>query len=166
MKEIKIQEYKENVFNAIGKQWMLISAKKEGCVNTMTASWGGMGVIWNRNVATIYVRPQRYTKEFIDNSDYFSLCFFDESWRPKLSYLGSVSGKDEPKITQAGLTVLDQDETPYFAEAKLIMICRKLYKQALEKDCFMDVNLYDQNYPNDDLHVMYLGEVVKIIENK
>ena len=79
MIERTIREYRENVFDAIGSQWMLITAGNDEKINTMTASWGGMGVLWKRNVATVYVRPQRYTKQFIDASDHFSLCFFDES---------------------------------------------------------------------------------------
>lgn len=162
MKEITISAYDSNVFDAIGKQWMLISAKNATGVNTMTASWGGFGVLWKRDVATIYVRPQRYTKEFIDQSDYFSLCFFDESWKKQLSYLGSVSGRDEPKIQRAGLTICDQDVAPYFAEASCVMLCRKLYAQELKKECFLDPAVYEQNYPLNDLHTMYIGEIVKM----
>lgn len=165
MNEMNIRQYDKNVFEAIGKQWMLISVQQDGIVNTMTASWGGMGVLWNKNVATIYVRPQRYTKQFLDRSDHFSLSFFDESWRKQLSYLGSVSGKDEPKIERAGLLVDQFHEVPYFKQAELVMICRKLYVQELKENCFYDCSIYKQNYPLDDLHVMYIGEIEKIFVN-
>ena len=92
-------------FEMIGKDWMLITAQKDGKVNTMTASWGGMGVIWNKNVAFVFIRPSRYTKEFVDNTDSFSLSFFGEEYKDKLTYLGRTSGRDENKIEKAGLTV-------------------------------------------------------------
>ncbi len=163
MNELNIEQYDKNVFETIGKQWMLISAQRDGIVNTMTASWGGMGVLWNKNVATIYVRPQRYTKQFLDNSDHFSLCFFDESWRKQLSYLGSVSGKEEPKIERAGLLIEQFHEVPYFQQAELVMVCRKLYVQDLNKNCFQDLSVYQQNYPQDDVHTMYIGEIEHIL---
>lgn len=163
MKEIKPDQWKDNVFDAIGRQWMLISAQQEGKVNTMTASWGGMGVLWNRSVATIYVRPQRYTKQFIDASEYFSLCFFDDTWKEQLAYLGRVSGKDEPKIEKAGLTIKNDRQAPYFEQASVVVICRKLYADTLKKESFFQHELYEQNYPNNDLHTMYIGKIVEMI---
>ena len=152
-----------NVFSAIGDQWMLITAGTAERCNTMTASWGGMGVLWKRNVATVCVRPQRYTKQFIDASDHFSLCFFDESWRRQLAYLGSVSGRDEPKIETAGLTVVSERAAPYFAQARLVMICRKLYRQDMDEACFIDRSLIDSHYPLHDLHTMYVLHIEKIM---
>ena len=97
-KEIKAQELKINPFEMIGIDWMLITVKKDEKVNTMTASWGGLGVIWNKNVVTIYIRPKCYTKEFIDNSDTFSVTILGEEYRKELSYLGTISGRSEDKI--------------------------------------------------------------------
>ena len=94
-------------FDIKTQEWMLISAAKEnGQVNTMTASWGGFGVLWNKNVAFVVIRPQRYTKEFVDNADSFSLSFLGEKYKKELGYLGKISGRDEDKITKAGLTVI------------------------------------------------------------
>ena len=163
MIERTIREYRENVFDAIGSQWMLITAGNDEKINTMTASWGGMGVLWKRNVATVYVRPQRYTKQFIDASDHFSLCFFDESWRRQLAYLGSVSGRDEPKIETAGLTIVSERAAPYFAQARLVMICRKLYAQPMEESCFLDPTVLNECYPLRDLHTMYIGEITQLL---
>ena len=105
-KEIKPEELQKNPFQMIGKEWLLVTAEKDGKANTMTASWGGVGVMWGRNVAFIVIRPQRYTKEFIDASDKLSLSVLDEEYRKTLSYLGSVSGRDEDKIGKSGLTIL------------------------------------------------------------
>ena len=101
MKSIKPEELEKNVFHMIGKEWLLVTAEKEGKVNTMTASWGGLGVMWGKNVAYIVLRPQRYTKEFVDAGETFSLSVLDEEYRKTLSYLGTVSGRDEDKITKA-----------------------------------------------------------------
>lgn len=164
MKEIKPNEITRNPFDMIGKDWMLITAEKDGVVNTMTASWGGVGVLWNKNVVYIFVRPQRYTKEFIDATDTFSLSFFDESYRKDLTHLGRVSGRDENKITNTQLHVTHIDNVPAFNEASRTMICKKLYAQYLTPESFIDSSLDAQNYPNKDYHMMYVGEILKVIE--
>ena len=105
-KEINPIDLNESTFRLIGHDWMLVTAAHNSRVNTMTASWGGFGVLFNKNVAYIFVRPQRFTKEFVDGSDRFSLTFFDQSFKKELSYLGTASGKDEDKINKAGLTTL------------------------------------------------------------
>lgn len=163
MKETKPEALHENVFDLIGRQWMLISASAEGKTNTMTASWGGFGILWNKKVATIYVRPQRYTRTFIDAQDYVSLSFFDESWRPQLSYLGTVSGRDEPKIEKAGLHLCGNEKAPCFREARLTIIARKLYAQQMEANCFLDDTICPAHYPNHDLHIQYVVEIEKIL---
>lgn len=115
-REINPIDLNESTFRLIGHDWMLVTAAHNSRVNTMTASWGGFGVLFNKNVAYIFVRPQRFTKEFVDGSDRFSLTFFDKSFKKELSYLGTASGKDEDKINKAGLTTLYLVETPYFEE--------------------------------------------------
>ena len=164
MREITCETLNENVFEMIGKDWMLISAEKDGKTNTMTASWGGTGVLWNKNVAYIFIRPQRYTKEFVDFSDKLSLCVLPESYKKELSYLGTVSGRDEDKITKAGLNVKKYDDVPYFDEARLTFICKKLYAQELKEDCFIETDLIDKCYKQRDFHMMYVVEIEKILE--
>ena len=164
MREITCETLNENVFEMIGKDWMLISAEKDGKTNTMTASWGGTGVLWNKNVAYIFIRPQRYTKEFVDFSDKLSLCVLPESYKKELSYLGTVSGRDEDKITKAGLNVKKYDDVPYFDEARLTFICKKLYAQELKEDCFIETDLIDKCYKQKDFHMMYVVEIEKILE--
>ena len=164
MKEIKPEEISQNPFTMIGKQWMLITAGTKEKYNTMTASWGGLGVFWNKNAATIYVRPQRYTKEFIDREDTFSLSFFEEHYRSALSLCGSVSGRDQDKITQAALTGCFDEEAPYFQEASLVLICRKLCHVDLDPAQF-DQKQYDSTvYPGKDYHRMYLAEILKVLQ--
>jgi len=161
--EITTKEIADNPFHMIGQKWMLITAEKEGQVNTMTASWGGLGVMWGKDVAYVVIRPQRFTKEFVDTSETFSLSFFDEKDKAKLAYCGKVSGRDEDKITKAGLTVCTYDDTPYFDEAKTVLICKKLYEQELKKDGFDMPDLYDRWYPEDDLHTLYIAEIQAVL---
>ena len=114
-KKITTEDLSLNPFKRIAKDWMLITAEKDGKANTMTAGWGGLGVMWGKDVAFIVIRESRFTKEFVDGSEYFSLTFFDEGYKKELGYLGSVSGRDEDKIAKSGLT-LAPDDAPYFKE--------------------------------------------------
>ena len=163
MKEIKHEDFQENAFEMIGKDWLLITAEKDGKVNTMTASWGGVGVLWNKKVAYIFIRPQRYTKEFVDFSDRLSVCVLPNSYRKELAYLGNVSGKDEDKISNANLKVQKYKDVPYFDEARLTLICRKLYAQDLKEECFIEKDIIDKWYPEKDYHTMYVVEIEKIL---
>ena len=133
-----------------------------GEVNTMTASWGGLGVLWRKNVAFIFIRPQRFTKGFVDEAERFSLTFFNESYRKQLGYLGTASGRDENKIEKAGLTVEHEDGIPVFKEAETVIICRKLYAQPLEGQFFIDKDSDKECYPDKDYHTMYVGEIEKV----
>lgn len=140
---------------------MLVAATdKDGKTNAMTASWGGLGVLWGKKVAFVFIRPQRYTKKFVDDAENFSLSFFEESYKPMLGYMGKVSGKNEDKIKKSGLTVQYKDGTPVFKEASLTLICRKMYRQTLEEDCFIDKTNIGKWYPQKDYHDMYVAEIV------
>lgn len=162
--EIKITELKENPFDLIGKQWLLVTAGKEdGSCNTMTASWGGLGVMWGKDVAFIVIRPQRYTKEFIDSSNTLSLSILPKGHKEEYGYLGRVSGRDEDKIKKTGLTVLRDGETPYFEEAKLVLICEKLFAQPYAPESFLDQEIIEKWYPDKDFHTMYICEIKKIL---
>lgn len=162
-KEIQPQEFVYSPFKLIGEEWMLITAEKDGKANTMTASWGGLGVMWGKNVAYIAIRPQRYTKEFIDNSDTFSLTFFDDSFKKALGYLGATSGRDEDKIAKSNLTVLHTDGVPYFAEAKIAILCNKLYAQEYKPELFVAQEINEKCYPDADHHTLYIAEITKIL---
>ncbi len=165
MKEINTNQLDKSCFELIGKDWMLITAEKSnGQVNTMTASWGGMGVLWGKEVAFVFIRPQRYTKEFVDEAGKMSLCFFGEEYRQMLGYMGKVSGRAEDKIANSNLNVEHIDSVPYFAEAKLAMTGKVLYKQDLQEDCFLDQSLVDKWYATKDFHTMYVVEIEKVLK--
>jgi len=166
-KEISIKDFDSNVFELIGTDWMLITAGTDmntdyPVVNTMTASWGGMGIMWHKNVAFLVIRPQRYTKEFIDVTNTLSISFFDESFKETLTYLGTVSGRDEDKIEKSKLTLTTIDEIPCFAEASITLLCNKLYSQPMQATCFLDKSLIKKWYPQGDYHELYVVEISKI----
>ena len=137
---------------------MLISAKKDGITNTMTASWGMAGHLWNEDVVMVFIRPQRYTHEFVDNSTTFSISFFDGK-KKELGYLGKVSGKDEDKISTVNFHVTEIEGTPTFEEAKFTIICEKIYIDSLKEDSFLNKEILTKHYPDMDLHTIYIGKV-------
>jgi len=164
-RETDIETYELKPFEAIGKQWTLISAQKDGVVNTMTASWGGIGVLWSKNVMTVYVRPQRYTREFIDASDYFTVTLFGGHLK-ELGVLGSKSGRDGDKIAEVGFHVETVAGQPTFAEGKTAIVCKKLYRGRLQPENFVTDAIVDSCYPKKDFHYVYVGEIVGIFENE
>lgn len=162
-KEISVEEMQFNPFIKIGKEWMLVTAGDEKKHNTMTASWGGVGVMWGKNVVSVYIRPQRYTKEFVDANDTFTLSFYDEKYKKALSICGGKSGRDCDKEAEAGLTPYYIDDTTAFEEASLILVCKKQYHQKMAQEHF-DVPENDTKwYPDHDYHTMYMAEVVKVL---
>lgn len=156
-----IDLFDTNPFTKIGTDWMVVTAGTEAKVNTMTASWGGLGVLWGKNVAFIFVRQSRYTKEFIDANDTFSLTFFEDH-HMDMKYLGSVSGRDEDKIANAHLHVDYSGATPFIDEGNLVMICKKLSKTNLTSDSFLRPEL-EAFYKDGDYHTMYVAEITQIL---
>ena len=165
-KEISPDKFKEDPFTMIGQDWMLIAAESEGRANAMTAAWGGLGVIWAKNAAFIFIRESRFTKKLVDGSDTFSLCFFDhDKYLNMYGYMGSISGRDQDKIAQTQLTLVhDAEGTPYFEEASLVILCRKLSATEITADQFIDPTIDAQHYSDKDYHTMYIGEVLKILK--
>lgn len=161
MKPIAPEALAANPFELIGKQWMLITAGSKEQFNTMTASWGGVGVLWNKPVVYIFIRPQRYTLGFVQRESHFTLSFFGEEHRPALQLLGSRSGRDGDKVAESGLTpVFTEMGNPTFEEATLVMECRKLFDGTFKPEDFVIENLRDTVYPNGDFHHVFVGEIV------
>ena len=162
-KQINAKDLQINPFTSFNNKWALLTAEKDGKINTMTISWGGLGILWNKPVATSYVRPQRYTKEFIDNSDYFSITFFPETYHDKLAYCGRTSGRDEDKIAKTGFTVAHKDGIPYFEEAETVLLVKKLFAQDMKEDSFVEKSLIPANYASKDYHTIYIGEILSVL---
>ena len=168
MKEISVSELSFNPMTMIAKEWMLVTAGNESRgYNTMTASWGHLGSIWGHGgglpTAVIYLRPQRYTKEFVDREELFTISVFPEEYKKDLGYLGRVSGRDEDKVAATGLTPVFEEDCTYFQQAKLVLVCRKLYQSTLQADGFIDKSILTEHYPNRDLHDMYIGQILKVL---
>ena len=164
-KEIKPEHLTDNPFKLIGKDWMLITGGSPDKFNTMTASWGGLGVLWERKVAFCFIRPTRYTQEFVERSKNFTLSFFGERHRKALTFIGTHSGRETDKITETGLTPVGERYLVYFKEARLVLGCRKLYFQDISPEHFLDPTINDM-YPQTDYHRMYVGEIVKCLVNE
>ncbi len=165
LREISPFELNESAFRLIGKEWMLITAGTPDNWNTMTASWGGMGELWFKPVVFTFVRPQRYTYEFVEREEVFTLSFFDESQRKTLNFCGSNSGRDCDKAAEAGLTPFSTESgSVAFEEARLVLECKKLYFQDINPEHFLDESIDTKYYPEKDYHRMYVGEVLRVLK--
>lgn len=154
----------------IDKEWAVLTAGDKEKYNAMTISWGGFGTIWNKPVVTVYVRPTRYTYQFIENSEYFTISFYDEKYKKDLSILGSKSGRALDKISLTKLTPEFLENTISFKEAKLTIVCKKIYFQDLDIKNINSNNLLQSEetrfYKEEPVHRMYIGEVVDIIDKR
>lgn len=153
----------ENLIKLISSDWMLVTAGDKEKFNTMTANWGGMGYLWNRPVVFVFVRPERYTYQFMERSKEFTLSFFTERYRPALNICGSKSGRDCNKIAEASLTPLfTESGNPAFSEARLVLECRKLYADLLSKEAFIDPEPFAVHYGGKSgIHKLYIAEIKK-----
>lgn len=159
---------KENAFELIGKRWMLVTAGNNDSFNTMTASWGGLGWLWNKPVAFVFIRPERYTHRFIEQSDRLTLSFYPEDYRYALQLCGSKSGRDTDKVAEAGLTpCFLETGAVTFAEATITLDCRKLFKASMNADCFIDKEVlrrWYNDHPGGSLHDVYIVEIEDVYE--
>ncbi len=159
MRFTEISPYElENSLKLIGKDWMLITAEDNDKVNAMTASWGCMGVLWNKPVAVGFIRPQRHTFALAEAEQRISIAFLDERYRSALNVCGTKSGRDCDKLALAGLTAEELCGVPVIGEARLVLICRKLYVGDIQEQGFVDKSLLS-NYKNGDYHRMYVWEI-------
>ncbi len=164
--KIKPTELEGNAFKMIGDEWMLVTASnKEGGFNTMTASWGGVGVLWGEPVAFVFIRPQRYTHEFSEDGEVATLSFFRGGHKSELGYCGKVSGRDKDKVADTGLTPVTTDEGAVgFGEAEVIFSCRKLYSDRLHEAGFHDEAVRAGSYPGRDYHTVYVYKIEGVYE--
>jgi flavin reductase (DIM6/NTAB) family NADH-FMN oxidoreductase RutF len=151
-------------FHLIGKEWMLITAGTLESWNTMTASWGGLGVLWNRHVAWCVIRPTRHTYTFVEQSDLFTLSFFDARHRKALEFCGSHSGREVDKAAETGLEPVEPEPgVVTFRQTRLALVCRKIYFDDLDPSRFLDPAI-ESLYPQHDYHRLYIGEVRSVLQ--
>lgn len=163
-KPVEPDSWNDSVFRRVGADWMLVTAGNLQHFNTMTASWGSLGILWNMPVATIYVRPTRFTDSFVKRYEQFSLSFFKEEHREALSVCGRLSGRDVDKVAVSGLSPLKlKDGSVTFKEAELVFSCVKLYSDKFDESKFLDRRIH-KHYPKGDIHNIYIGEIVGIFK--
>ena len=167
MKKIEVKELKDNMFETISKEWMLVTAGTKDKFNTMTANWGGIGFLWNKPVAFIFIRPERYTFDFIEQNDYLTLSFLGEEYKDVHKICGSKSGRDIDKVKATGLQPLFTENGSITSEqARLTFECKKLYAYMIKPEDFIDQSIIDRWYgeAHGGFHKMYVVEIVNVLE--
>ncbi len=163
LKKIDFDELMFNPFEKIGRDWMLITAGNSEKFNTMTASWGQLGRLWGKNVFTCYVRPNRYTHEFIEDGDTFTISFFPQKYHGALVFCGSHSGRDCDKVKETGLTPAEVEGNMSFEEADLVFVCRKLYSYDMKESGFLtDDGIPQQFFGEEPYHQAYIAEIIGV----
>ncbi|MCR5740939.1 MAG: flavin reductase family protein [Gammaproteobacteria bacterium] len=171
-REIDIKDLDMNVFNAFANEWALVTAKTQEGANSMTISWGEMGSLWNNNkekhvgglpICTVFVRPQRHTRKFIDKASYYTVSFFRGKHMKELGIYGSKSGKDIDKDKAANFHLISEGDYAYYEEAEVSLICKLLYSDDLKEENFIDKNVVEVSYPRRDFHRFYIGEIIKVL---
>ncbi|WP_026513334.1 flavin reductase [Butyrivibrio sp. LB2008] len=155
-------EFTTDIFDQFDKKWALLTAGEKDNFNTMTISWGGLGTLWNKPVATVYVRTPRYTHDFMDNNEYFTISFYPEKYKDTLVVLGTKSGKEIDKMHSSGLTAKEVNGSMTFEEAEVTLVCKKLFCQRLNPKN-MHPDIVKRFYDGDAEHDMYIGEVVDVL---
>ena len=165
MKEIVFEDRQYDVFKMFSEDWALATAGDSlNDYNTLTIGWGSMGTLWGgRSIITVYVSPARYTYEYLEKSDTFTVSFFGESYKKALAYLGSHSGRDEDKVAASGLTPVLSEPGITFKEAKLTFVCKKIYADAFDGDRAPE-DIKERLYTKIPAHHFYIGEIIKVLE--
>jgi flavin reductase (DIM6/NTAB) family NADH-FMN oxidoreductase RutF len=165
LQKIAPQDISQNPFTLIDEDWFLLTAGNTDTFNTMTASWGGVGILWNKPVVFCFVRPERYTYKFMESNEIFTMSFFNESHRNALSLCGKVSGRQIDKMKATGLRPFaSPGDSVFYEQAKLMLECRKLYFSDINPEHFLSEGI-KANYPKKDYHRMYIGAIISCFSN-
>jgi len=167
MKEIDPLELSMRPVDLWMNQWFLLTSGTPDNYNMMTVSWGTIGCLWNKPIVQIFVRPQRFTYGFTEKHESFTLCSFPNQYKKALNILGTISGRDGDKLSKTNLTVKPSTKisAPSYAEASLILECRKIYKQNMDPQGFQDSSIQN-HYPENDFHVIYFGEILAALRKE
>ena len=155
-------EFNTEIFSQFDKKWALLSAGDKENHNTMTISWGGMGTLWSRPVVTVYVKPIRYTYNFLNENEYFTISFYEDKYKDAMSFMGNNSGRDIDKDKESGLTIKELNKAITYNEAEVTILCKKIYSQDFNIDN-MPKEIVDHYYSIEEPHRLYVGQVVDII---
>lgn len=163
-KEIDITHLNENVVDLFKNRWALVTAGDKDALNTMTVSWGAVGELWGKDMATLYIRPQRYTEEFLNKNDYLTVSFYPDDMKKQIhGVCGSKSGRDVDKVKECNLTPVFDEKAPYFNEAQIVLVCKKAAKSRFNPDEFLDGEIDEKWYPQNDYHFIYYAEIEKVL---
>lgn len=162
-KQISPVQLAGNVFERIENDWMLVTTRRGDTVNTMTASWGSFGIMWNKPVAFLFIRPQRFTRELLDASETFSLSFMPAEYRKELAYCGKISGYEEDKIKHCGFTLGAENDCTYIEQSETVILCKKIFRQHMEPEAVVHEENIVNNYSRQDFHYIYAGEITSIL---
>ena len=162
-REVDFTDVKENVVDLLKNQWGLVTAGDKNNLNTMTVSWGAVGELWGMDMATIYIRPQRHTIELLENNEYFTISFLTNDNKDILKFCGVNSGKDCDKIKETGLLPVFDCQAPYFEQAKIVLVCKKVAKGEFSPNQIIDKTIIDKQYANNDYHYIYYGSIEKVL---
>lgn len=162
------KQWEDQIFSLLGDEWALVTAGNQEKSNTMTVSWGGVGVLWGKPMATLYIRPQRYTKEFMDQESYASLSFLPEGQKEALTFCGKNSGRDVDKFAQCKLNpafeVVEEGTVPFIEGAKLVFLCKKQASMPMSAENIPQ-DVKTKWYPKEDYHEIYFYEIIGIMES-
>lgn len=162
MKEIGIRELKENFVSMISDQWALLTSGNIQNYNMMTVSWGGIGELWGKDVCFVFVRPQRYTFEYMEKNEYFTLSFYGGEYKKELGICGSKSGRDINKTEVIGFNAIPVGDSVSFKEAKVTVLLKKIAYQDMKPEGMLAPEIMG-NYAAGDFHRTYVGEIVKVL---
>ncbi len=162
--QVEFTDVKNNVVDLLKNRWGLVTAGDENSFNTMTVSWGAIGELWGKDMATVYIRPQRYTEEFLNSNEYFTLSFYPEDMKKSIHGIcGSKSGREVDKVKETGLVPCFDENAPYFEQAEIVLVCRKVAKANFEPSQFIDSEMIEKWYEAKDYHYIYYGEIEKVL---
>ncbi len=166
MKLVNEELIKDNVIDEFKHKWALVTArKKDGSFNTCTVSWGSIGELWSKNVVTVYIKPIRFTDEFLKEDEYFTVAFFDSEYKAALGICGTKSGRDLDKIKEANLTPVVLENGISYAEARRVYVCKKIYQGQFKQEEFVDSKeIIDRYYKEEPYHNFYIGEIKQVYE--
>ncbi len=162
--KINVNDLVFSPVEAIGEDWGILTGVSDKGFNSMTVSWGSVGVLWSKPVIFAFVRPHRYTYEFLEDGEMFSLAIMNKEIHKKMAVFGSKSGRDIDKYKESGLTAAFCNGVPYPEEAETVFICKKIAKGNITPEWFIDENIDADNYPRKDYHGMYVGEIVEVLK--
>lgn len=166
-KEIEFTQIDENAVDLFKNRWALVTAGTAEKLNTMTVSWGAVGELWGKDMATVYIRPQRYTEEFLNANDYFTVSFYPMDMKQQIHGIcGSKSGRELDKAAACGLIPVFEEKAPFFDAAEIVLICRKAAKSKFDPAEFIDETIDGKWYPDKDYHFIYYGEIEKVLISK